>query len=50
VEAAVMDVGPLPLRSSLKGMGRVANMIFMLWEAFFFLKGSLGASGGRWAS
>ena len=50
MEATVMDVGPLPLRSSLKGMGRVASMIFMLWEAFFSLEGSLGASGGRWAS
>ena len=47
MEAAMVDAGPLPLRSSLEGMGRVARTIFMLWEASFFLGGSLGAAGGR---
>ena len=50
MEAAVVDAGPLPLRSSLEGMGRVASTIFMLWGASFSLGGSLGAAGGRWAS
>ena len=43
----MVDARPLPLRSSLLGMGRVASMISMLWEASFFLGGSLGAAGGR---
>ena len=50
MEAAVEDVGPLPLRSSLVGIGRVANIISMLWEASFSLEGSLGVAGGRVAS
>ena len=50
MEAAMVDAGPLPLRSSLEGMGRVASTISMLWEASFLLGGSLGASEGRWAS
>ena len=50
MEATVVDSGPLPLRSSLEGMGRVVRTISMLWEASFSLKGSLGAAEGRWAS
>ena len=44
------DVGPLPLRSSLVGIGRVANTISILWEASFSLEGSLEAAEGRVAS
>ena len=43
------DVGPIPLKSSLIGIGRVARTISMLWEASFSLEGSLGATGG-WAA
>ena len=43
----MVDAGPLPLRSSLEGMGRVTSTISMFWEAFFSLGGSLGASRGR---
>ena len=49
MEAAVIDAGLLPLRSSLEGMGRVASTISMFWEASFSLGGSLGVSGGRGA-
>ena len=45
MEAAVVDAGPLPLRSSLEGMGRVANAISMLWEAFFSLGGRVFGGG-----
>ena len=44
------EAGPLPLRSSLVSIGRVASTISMLWEAFFSLEGSLGIAGGRVAS
>ena len=44
--AVVKNVGPLPLRSSLVGIGRVVKTISMLWEASFSLEGSLGAAGG----
>ena len=47
------DVGPLPLRSSSVGIGRVASTISMLQEASFSLEGSLGAVGGKvvsWAT
>ena len=43
----MVDAGPLPLRSSLKGMGSVASTISMLWETSFSLGGSIGATGGR---
>jgi len=46
VEVAVEDARPLPLRSSLVGIGRVVRTIFMLWEASFSLDWSLGAAGG----
>ena len=44
--AAAEDSGPLPLRSSLVGTGRVAKTISILWEASFSLGKSLGAVGG----
>ena len=47
MEAAVIDAGLLPLRSSLEGMGRVASTISMFWEASFSFGGSLGAFGGK---
>ena len=50
MEAIVEDAGPLPLRSSLVGIGRVASTISILWEASFSLDGSLGAAGGWMAS
>jgi len=50
VEAVVEDAGPLPLRSSLVGIGRVASTISILWEASFSLEGSLEAAEGRVAS
>ena len=43
------DAGPLPLRSSLVGIGRVAKTISMLWKASFSLEGSLRVAGG-WAA
>ena len=48
--AVVKDVGPLPLRSSLVGIGRVVKTISMLWEASFSLEGSFGAAEGWMAS
>ena len=50
VEAIVEDARPLPLRSSLVGIGRVARTIYMLWEASFSLKGFLGVAKGWVAS
>ena len=44
------EAGPLPLRSSLVSIGRVASTISILWEASFSLEGSLGAVGGKLAS
>lgn len=41
MEAIVGDAGPLPLRSSLVGMGRVASTISMLWEASLLGGGGL---------
>ena len=38
----MVDARPFPLRSSFLGMGRVASMISMLWEASFFLGGLWG--------
>ena len=49
-KATVKDARPLPLRSSLIGIGRVSKTISMLWEASFSLEGSLGAAGGWTAS
>ena len=49
VGAAIKDSRPLPLRSSLAGIERVAKTISIFWEAFFSLRrggGSLGTSGG----
>ena len=43
MEAVVEDAGPLPLKSSLVGIGRVASTISILWEASFSLRESLGA-------
>lgn len=48
--AAAEDSGPLPLRSSLAGTGRVFRTISIMWEASFSLGGSLGAIGGLVAS
>ena len=42
MEAAVEDVGPLPLRSSLVGIGRVASTISLVWEACFPWRGLWG--------
>ena len=42
----VKDVGPLSLRSSLVGTGRVARMMSIVWGASTSLEGSLGATGG----
>ena len=50
VDAAMEEAGPLPLRSSLVSIGRVASTISMLWEASFSLEGSLGIAGGKVAS
>ena len=44
------DAGPLPLRSSLVDIGKVARTISMLWEASFSLEGSLGVAEGWMAS
>ena len=44
------DAGPLPLRSSLVGIRRVARIIYTLWEASFSLEESLVAAGGWVAS
>ena len=38
----MVDAGPLPLRSSFEGMGRVASTIYILWEASFSLGGLFG--------
>ena len=50
MKAVIKDSGPLPLRSSLVGIRRVASTISMLWEASFSLEGSLGIAGGKVAS
>ena len=53
MKAVIEDSGPLPLRSSLVGIRRVASTISMLWECSFSWGGggvSLGAVGGRVAS
>ena len=42
----VKDVGPLSLRSSLVGTGRVARTMSIVWGASTSLEGSLGATGG----
>ena len=44
------DAGPLPLRSSLVGIRRVARIIYTFWEASFSLEGSLGIAGCKLAS
>ena len=44
--AAVVEIGPLPLESSLVGIGRVARTIYRLWETSLSSGGSLGAVGG----
>ena len=44
--AAAKDAGPLPLGSSLAGMGKVAKTNLWLWEATPPLEKSLGASEG----
>ena len=46
----VVEVGPLPLGSSLVGIGRVARMILKFWEASLPLKGSLDTVSGLMAS
>ena len=48
--AAVVETGPLPLESSLVGIGRVARTISRLWVTSLSLEGSLGAAGGLVAS
>ena len=47
VGAAVKDSRPLPLRSSLAGIERVAKTISIFWEAFFSLRGG-GVLGDKW--
>ena len=44
--ATTGEVGPLPLKSSLTGMGRVARTGSWLWEVTFTSEGSLGTAGG----
>ena len=46
VGVVVKDVGPLSLRSSLVGTGRVARTMSIVWGASTSLEGSLGATGG----
>ena len=50
VIAVVEDARPLPLVSSLVGIGRVARTILILWGVSFSLDGSLGSTRGRIAS
>ena len=40
----MVKAGPLPLGSSIGGIGRVASTISMFLGAFFSFKGSLGAT------
>ena len=44
--SAVVEDGPLPLKSSVAGTGRVARTISRLWVAHLPLEGSMGAVGG----
>jgi len=50
VVAVVVEAEPLPLESSLVGIGKVTRTISRLWETSLFLKGSLGAAEGLVAS
>lgn len=44
--AAAEEADPLPLESSLVGIGKVARTISRLWEVPFSLRESLGTTGG----
>ena len=46
VAVVVVEAGPLPLGSSLVGIGRVIKMISKFWEASLPLEGSLDVTSG----